>query len=34
MTNLETEVYHIINFFPHWLWAWMLLLSLIGKVGK
>jgi hypothetical protein len=31
---LEEEVYHIINYFPHWFWAWMLILALAAQVGR
>ena len=30
MNGLETEVYHILNYFPHWVWAWMILLALLN----
>ena len=33
MTPLETELYHVLNYFPHGLWAWMLILFLAWR-GK
>lgn len=34
MNGLETEVYHILNYFPHWMWAWALLTALASQVGR
>jgi len=31
---LEEEIYHILNFFPHWFWAVALLIFLIKPGGK
>lgn len=30
MTPLEEQLYHILNFFPQWVWAWTLLAALWG----
>jgi hypothetical protein len=31
---LEEEIYHIINYFPHWVWAWVLLTALAASAVK